>query len=62
MFKKYELKWHPLLMITNFSAYIKILITKPRFEIMKFENSSFDSIYEKSYFIGWCEIRVRKNK
>jgi hypothetical protein len=61
MFKKYELKWHPLFMITNFSAYIKILIMKPRFEIMKFTNSSLDVTYEKSYYIGWMEIRVRRN-
>jgi hypothetical protein len=61
MFKKYELKWHPLLMITKFSAYIKVLIMKPRFEVKTFENSSLDVTYEKSYFMGWCEIRIRRN-
>jgi hypothetical protein len=62
MFKKYELKWHPIFMITKFSAYIKILIWKPRFGKCVFTNSSLDVVYEKSWFVGWVEIRVRRNK
>jgi hypothetical protein len=62
IFKKYQFVWHQFIVFRKFTLYYSIQFYKPHFCKRYFVNSSDEDIYEWSFWIGWLEIKKRRNK